>query len=63
MDDRIEALMLLRIIAEIAALIERALRAGESGVSKADLDAAFARADLAEDAWERAKEERYESKA
>jgi len=48
-----EVLLALRVVSELLALIERALRDGET-VTKRDLALAFARADEAEKAWREA---------
>jgi len=51
-----EILLALRIVSELLALVERALRRGEP-VTKKDLALAFSRADAAEEEWRQANEE------
>jgi len=51
-----EILLALRIVSELLALVERALRRGEP-VTKKDLALAFSRANAAEEAWRNANKE------
>jgi hypothetical protein len=54
MPELVQLAVLLRILAELMGLAERAVAAGQTGVSQADIDAAFARADSADAEWKQA---------
>ncbi len=49
-----ELLLLMRVLAELIALIDRALRAGQTHISVEELTEAFERANAAEADWAKA---------
>lgn len=54
-DKMVNVLLVLYVANELLGIVARAIQAGQSQVTKEQVDAAFARADAADAKWEKAQ--------